>query len=351
MTTVKELIEPVIHGGAIVLCLYVLFWAWKTTRDEKKITEMRLKFLKTIMVFSILILIISGAIEIAKRVLDHKSLVEAYQISMHDIGLNAFLGAIFEPQRTHEKDNYCYAGRAPNGFLREVCTNPIFQDFSTNHMVQRLWADPRKKGSFIKAIKEDKDGNALSVTFIRKGWGCDISIKQKDNMTAFTENFNKIVIQLQADNECIKSLKAAGTDSLGFRLRLVDGRNNHWSWGKTDDVKGVVSAHYLTTDSMNRELSLKDGEVHSFEFDINNRKNWAIFKSDGGIAPIQSPDCRFKFISMVILEPGIIPKKGIVPYFEEDPYKHKRFLSDSPINAASGLPIEGRLFIKKIYFE
>lgn len=345
---IKELIEPVVHGGAIVLCLYALFWAWQTTKQD--VTKIKLKLLRTIMGFSALILILSGAIEITKMVLENYSNKKVQIASMEKVGLNAFLGTIFEPQRESEAVPFSYLGRAPNGYDKVTDDNSIFQDFSTDFLVQRLWADPRYADSLIKVARVDDNGKAIAIHFVRKGWGCDVTIKQKYNRTAYTEKFSKIVLIMQTEDAMISKIRSAGADAIGFRLRLVDGRDNHWSWGRPGRSQDIVSVNYEIKDSTGKDLSLKDCSEQTFTFDISDRQRWTIFSSDGGIAPIQPNDRGFKFISMVVIEPGIISHRRVDPDSGPDPYKHRRYLAESPIDPTTGLPLESTFLIKSIYF-
>ena len=178
-------------------------------------------------------------------------------------------------------------------------------------------------------------------------FGCDVTIKHKDNKTAYTEDFNKIVLKIQADRESLDRIKTAGDEAIGFRLRLVDGRDNHWAWGKNIEHPGVLSVNYNVKDSNNIELSLHDNLVQTFEFDIKDRENWALFTSDGGIAPpppIHDSDHFFKFISMVIIEPGIIAPKRNDPEYDKDVFKYQRNIADSPDD------LKAILYVREISF-
>lgn len=204
--TLRDLVDPVVSGGAIVLCLDALYWAWRSTRDGIDLTEQRLKLLRTIMAFSLSVLLISGALEIAKRFID----IQDYKAAIAQVGLDAFLGTAFEPRRAESTGTLSYVGRAPEGLDREVATNPVFQDFSTDHNVQRMWADPRFANSLIRAVRTSEGGNGLLIEFIRLGWGCDVTVKQKDNRAVYTEKFSTLAIDVHADSLSLSELRATG---------------------------------------------------------------------------------------------------------------------------------------------
>jgi len=52
MKELADIAQPVLQGGAIALCLYVLFWAWRTV-STREINEVKLRLIRTIMFFSI----------------------------------------------------------------------------------------------------------------------------------------------------------------------------------------------------------------------------------------------------------------------------------------------------------
>ena len=342
--TLRDLVDPVLSGGAIVLCLYALYWAWRTTRDKIDLTEQRLKLLRMIMAFSLSILVISGALEIAKRFIDIK------KDAITQVALDAFLGTAFEPHRSESTGTFSYVGRAPAGLDREVATNPVFQDFSTHHTVQRMWADPRYPNSLIRAVKVIEGENGLLIEFIRLGWGCDVTVKQKDNKAVYTETFSTLAIVVHADSPTLKELHATGAKGIGLRVRIVDERGNHWSWGTPKQHQGVVWVDYDEKDSSGQELTLPNPDRRTFTFDISDRKRWAIFKSDGSIAPIQLADERFRFVQMIVIEPGVA---GITPADTGTPsesYEHTRNLGDSPKDATGSL-LRSKMIVRKIYFK
>src|SRR5262249_15762812 len=90
---------------------------------------------------------------------------------------------MFDPQQTPGGD-YKYSGKVPNGYYEQVEHNSLFQDFDTKYLVLRLWADPRFPDSFIRAHQTRLNAKyELYVSFIRQGWGCDVTIQQENNKT------------------------------------------------------------------------------------------------------------------------------------------------------------------------
>lgn len=107
---------------------------------------------------------------------------------------------------------------------------------------------------------------------------------------------------------------------------------------------------YADTDSRGQALTLPDAAMRTFECDISDRKRWAIFKSDGSVAPIQTADERFRFVQMIVIEPGVAGTMRADAGTHSDLYGHTRKLADSP-NDATGNPLRSRVIVSKIYFK
>ncbi|RJX27512.1 MAG: hypothetical protein C4531_13635 [Desulfurivibrio sp.] len=337
-------IDGVLKGGAIILALFVLFQAWKAIRKGKPDTAY-LRILKATMIFSVTLVLSFGVIEIAKQYMDREASIEA----MTDVGIQSILGAIFEPRRLPGTDTYEYIGRAPNGYEREVSVNPIFQNFSTYHMVQRLWADPGKPDAFIHANKQSST-NSLLIKFIRQGWGCDVTIGQGSNETTHTANYKSLVVRLRGDAKNLSELENSGFQGIGFRVRVVDGRGNEWSWGSTRVITGKMSVDYNDKDTRGQRLILDSATYKDFFFDITSRAMWAPFLRHGGCAPFQDRNQRFNFIHAVVIEPGFskLESKKQNEADKSNPYKDERGLYDSP--NYNGRPLEGILIVDRLFF-
>lgn len=337
-------IDGVLKGGAIILALFVLLHAWQASK-AKTVSLARLSLIKITMIFSVVLILSFGVLEIIKGYLDRENSIEA----INNIGSQALLGTLFEPQRINNSDTFKYISKAPNGFYVDVERDPIFQDFSTNQMVLRLWADPRYNESYIKANRS-KQGESLSIEFVRQGWGCDVTVKQKNNKTTDTIGFRNLAIRLSVDTKMIERANQQGAIGIAFRVRVIDGRNNHWSWGKPFISSGIQSAKYSEVDSKGNTLMLEEEGEREFSFDISSREHWAVFQSDGGIAPVQSSSERFRFIQAVVIEPGFAYSKQVEQENKnDDPYQHNKKIGNS-ILGKDGKYITGRLSLHKVYF-
>lgn len=337
-------IDATLKGGAIILALFALFHAWRDSKSAK-ISQGRLKLIKFTMIFSVVLILSFGVLEIIKKYLDRESSIEA----LKSIGSQALLGTLFEPQRVKNSDSFQYINKAPNGFYRDVDRDPVFQDFSTNQIVLRLWADPRFEGSYIKANRTKQGGN-LSIEYVRQGWGCDVTVKQKNNKTTNTTAFSSLVLWISVDDKAIENAKQQGAIGIIFGVRMIDGRNNHWSWGKPFISGGIQSTEYSEVDSKGDTLVLEKEGEKEFSFDISSRERWAVYKSDGGIAPVQSSSERFRFIQAIVIEPGLAyPETVRQANKNENPYQHNKRIGNS-VRGKSGNFIPGKLSVNKIYF-
>lgn len=129
-------------------------------------------------------------------------------------------------------NGYRYTNRSPNGLKKEVCTEPVFQNFSTGTIVQRLWADPQYSSSLIKAYKhlQNNTKQSLLVEFSRHGYGCDVTIKQLYGQLMYTGN-GKLKIRIQAEKDSFNYLQQFDA-FISFRLRIVDELDNHCGGGR-----------------------------------------------------------------------------------------------------------------------
>jgi hypothetical protein len=274
---------------------------------------------------------------------------------LSEIRVKTRIEELFDPQQTPEGD-YKYRYKTPNGYDKQVDTNGLFQEFATNYLVLRLWSDPQSLNSFIRAhrmprTKDSDNKNELRVSFIRDSqWGCDITIKQQFNKTTKVTDFHRLVLKMRAKQTDIDNLKAAKEGvGLDFRLRLVDGRGNHWVWGKSNRKLDDPTITYSFKDSKGTELRLSNGEVKDFHFDIASRDKWAEFDSDGSMAPIDSKSKRFNFVQAVVIEPAIAVKDTIARISQEEnnepsenKHRYERLLYDSTY--------EGIFYIREILF-
>jgi hypothetical protein len=153
---------------------------------------------------------------------------------------------------------------------------------------------------------------------------------------------------MEPESSSLQRIRNFGAEGIGFRIRVVDGSSNHWAWGKTKSQNDFLSVDYATMDSTGKALSLTTNGVQRFQFDISSREKWAIFVSDGGVAPIQSQGDRFQFIQMVVVEPGIVSADSVR---KEAPNEHTRNIDESPIDNTTHQRIPATLVIRKIYFQ
>ena len=151
--------------GLSGFCFLLFYFTYRLLRKEQDHDEPRDSMLKAIWVSEVLIVVL--AILVSATSIYGPKISEAHLAVMKDV----FLGTIFEPQKGSEPNKFTYIGRAPNGLSRDVDTNPTFQDFSTNNILQRMWADPRNPHSLIKATRDTADSaNRLCIEFVRKGY-------------------------------------------------------------------------------------------------------------------------------------------------------------------------------------
>ncbi len=336
----------ILQAGAIGLAFSALWFCWRSWRTGQNITENRLRLIKAMMLFSLAVILLGILTEGVRSYFD----TEAREKSARKVFTDMFLGQIFEPQISNT-GGYEYIDRAPSGLFREVQTDPVFQEFSTMHLVQRLWYDPRFPNSFIQASQQTGPPASLLVKFVRsEGWGCDVTIKGKNNRVVLTDKHSKLVIWMQLDRETCKVIKNHKLLPIGFRVRVVDGRTNHWSWGEPKMHTGVESADYSVKDGSGKLMVVTSDVSERFEFAIGSRENWALFRSDGSVAPVQQSGKPFRFIQFVVLEFGFQSKNILASKKTDDPYAHERHLTASPV-LPDGSQFVASVVVNKIQFE
>jgi hypothetical protein len=352
--------DAISKAGVTIVILYALFLAWKAYREAKSNTQKLLIF-RIATISPLVFILCIGAIELFKHSFYRKVIDEEISRKVDDF----LFGKIFDPQQTPGSNKYEYRHKAPNGYQKDIdIVNATFQDFVTEHLVLRLWADPQKPESAIRADRVDfSNEKNLRVRFIRQGWGCDVTIKQKFNKTVWTKRFQQLVLEIRADKDSIDQLKSEGkVSSLGFGLRLVDGRGNHWAWGQPTVSRSnqSVKVSYSYKDSNNKPLHFLYNNSERFFFNINSHNSWTIFDADGSAAPVAPMDSTvgFDFIQAIVIEPGMVnvdENTGALinsknPNENQDGH-HRQLLDSPPISKNPDKFIEGVLYIKKISFK
>lgn len=140
------------------------------------------------------------------------------------------------PERKIRPATYRYLGNPPLGLKNMVRIGATFQDFEALPVVQSLWSDPEKEHCVIKASLQSPQQLSgshspqkrfLRVDFIRAGYGCDVTIKPKNNEALHVDKgYKYIALELRRE-KCDHEL------SLAFHFRFIDGRGCHWVWGKS----------------------------------------------------------------------------------------------------------------------
>jgi len=252
----------------------------------------------------------------------------------------------FDP--IEEKEGYWTYKLGPgNGLRRDVRlpqTNGFRVSYGDNNSVQRLWADPQHEYSGISAW-QDKDERGLLVSFFRRGYGCDVTIRPHNDeaVNIKPDGYTTLRIELQPIDE-----------DIAFCLRIVDGRGTHWAWADKRPNSGSTQSvlSFKGKDSREREMHLgqANGETCTFYFDLSSRKKWEVFDSDGGVAPPKPSDTPFDVIQFIVIEPGIFQKREKRAEAETKTPGHFRPLADSREFPSGDEPPKSKFLIKRIDF-
>jgi hypothetical protein len=327
-----NVLQLVVNGGVLVMCTVVLMQVWGLLRGRRDFSRSQFKVLIATMVFSLLLVVLSAGVELTKFLFDAAAARKAKQGEFAKQVRDVLSAVVFEPQSAsgNSSGDWKYETRAPSGLSSTVVTSSVFQDFSDKWLVQRLWADPRDENSWIHAYRRGSSSQPrLTVDFSRALWGCDVTLKPRNNQAVNTRTYKSMIVWLQGG-----SLDAGEwcKEKVAFHLRIVDGRANHWTWGRSD-VKSDGTRHTVfgAIDAKAQRMVIQGTQPNGFVFDLTSLKNWAPFEADGSFAPFQDSEKAITCIQNVVIEPGLENKDGdVVALATDDPGGNERSVKPSP---------------------
>lgn len=185
---------------------------------------------------------------------------------------------------------------APNiyGFIRPAEKRNVFNDYLGHRIVDELWADPVaiKHGgiadSYIKTIlqSDESNSNSLKISFVRQGWGCNVTIRPMNDTPVDASEFNYLKFKIKSPKQ----------EYVGVRVRITDAKNVCWAYGR----------NHLAYESRNLSTS---SNFWSEDIKISlNTNYWFHFAYDGLIQIHYGTRPDFRIVNLIAFEVGFEPK-------------------------------------------
>ncbi|WYM03048.1 MAG: hypothetical protein HEQ19_29815 [Gloeotrichia echinulata CP02] len=206
----------------------------------------------------------------------------------------------------------------PYGLTRPAQERFVFNDYSGDRIIDELWADPLaiKHGgttdSYIKASVISNEQTFIKISFVRQGWGTNVTIRPMNDAPVNALNFQHLKFKIRTPKN----------EEVGLRVRITDANQVCWAYGSDDLV--YESKNLSTSSSIWSKdilISLDLSKWFHFRYDgcqinLGQRPNLSkiyLIAFEVGFEPkINEPKCGLTLFSATRKEEGEIHISPII---------------------------------------